>query len=194
MMADTACHSRTRSEYLRLTEAGVFNDTRVELLDGRICNVSRLSPEEATALRLTALSLRTAFSDGFLVSTRMPVTLSDCSEPEPDVSVAPGTPRDYSDQHPGPSDTLLLVEVSSSNDLTKDRGLKMAAYAGAGIADYWIVNLPDRQLEVYREPTPVGIYTHFRVYRSGDSVAPLSAPDHPVAVADLLPTGPKQDL
>ena len=118
--------------------------------------------------------------------------MPDGTEPEPDVAVAPGTPRDYEDHHPRPEELLLVLEVSDSS-LVKDRGPKLVSYAQALIPEYWLLNLPDRQLEVYRQPTPGGIYAHFRVYRSGDSIAPLSAPDHPVPVADLLPTEPKQE-
>ena len=118
------------------------------------------------------------FAVGFEVRPQLPILMLDGTEPEPDVAVVPGTPRDYEDHHPRPDELLLVAEVSDSS-LVKDRGPKLVTYAQALIPEYWLLNLADRQLEVYRQPTTGGIYAHFRVYRSGDSVAPLSAPDNP---------------
>jgi len=119
------------------------------------------------------------------------IVLTDGTEPEPDVSVAPGTPLDYLQQHPRANELLLAVEVSDST-LTKDRGLKLVSYAQSGLSEYWIVNLVNRQLEVYRRPALAGDYADAVVYLSGQSVAPLSAPNSPIAVADLPP--PVQQL
>ena len=83
----------------------------------------------------------------------------------------------------------LLVEVSDAT-LAKDRGKKAADYARAGIADYWIVNLVSRQLEVHRDPGPLPTghgYKLRRVLLEGEAIAPLLAPDRPVFVTDLLP-------
>jgi Uma2 family endonuclease len=74
------------------------------------------------------------------------------SEPEPDVAVVRGSDDDYSDHHPGPEDVPLLVEVADTS-LRRDRGFKKAIYAKARIAVYWIVNLIDRRVEVYTQPT-----------------------------------------
>lgn len=117
------------------------------------------------------------------------MTLEDGTEPEPDVLVVPGQWQDYEDHHPTPPEVCLLVEVSDAT-LRKDRGEKVHTYARAGIADYWIVNLVNRQLEVYRDPAPMnGGYGYKTVQTlfDGDSIAPLSAPSGTVAAADLFP-------
>lgn len=117
------------------------------------------------------------------------MTLDDGTEPEPDVLIVPGSRLDYEDHHPTPLEVLLLVEVSDST-LTKDRGKKAEDYARADIADYWIVNLVDRQLEMLRDPGPLPGghgYKLRRVLLEGEAIAPLLAPDSAVAVADLLP-------
>ena len=176
----------TREQYHRLIEAGFFDDGRVELLEGLIWDMAGQMTPHTTGIRLTQLSLEEVFAGTFEVRVQMPITLPDGTEPEPDVAVAPGTPFDYLEHHPGPDELLLAVEVSDST-LAKDRGLKLAAYAKAGIVECWIVNLVNRQLEVYRQPSPVGLYTDFKDYLPGQSVAPLNAPDKPIAVADLLP-------
>ena len=181
----------TRLEYDRLAEAEILGpDDRVELLGGEmIVKEPRYSPH-ATAIRLVARALRRVFGDGWDVSTQLPVALDDESEPEPDVSVIAGDPRDYRDAHP--DRPVLIVEVSLSR-LAFDRAHKGGLYARAGIADYWIVNLPDRRIEIYREPVadsaaPFG-WRYGRAIALGpdDRVSPLAAPATEIAVADLLP-------
>jgi Uma2 family endonuclease len=120
----------------------------------------------------------------------MPVALDDESEPEPDVAVVPGTRYDYVTAHP--ARPALLVEVAESS-LVDDQGAKAMLYAGAGIADYWILNLVDRVLEVYRDPLTAtaqrsgGRYRDVTVLHAGAAIAPLARPDASVEVAALLP-------
>ena len=116
--------------------------------------------------------------------------LDDESEPEPDVAVVPGSFRDYISGHP--SRPVLLIEVSESS-LALDRDHKGSLYARAGLADYWIVNLIDRVLEVYREPTQDPVASFGWRYRSvavlgrDASVSPLASPGAHIRVIDLLP-------
>lgn len=107
------------------------------------------------------------------------------SEPEPDVLVTPGTPDDYSAGPPTAAESLLVVEVSDSS-LRQDHGRKAETYAKAGVADYWIVNLKSRTLEVRRQPEN-DEYVSLDVYTENEPVAPLAAPQANVRVADLLP-------
>jgi Uma2 family endonuclease len=176
----------TPEQYHSLIEAGFFEDGRVELLGGLIWDMAGQLTPHTTGLRLTQLSLEEAFDGAFEVRVQMPITLPDGTEPEPDIAVAPGTPLDYADHHPRSEELMLAVEISDSS-LVKDRGQKLVAYAQAFVAEYWIVNLVNRQLEVYRQPAPEGIYIDFTIYLPGESVAPLNAPGKPIAVADLLP-------
>jgi len=116
--------------------------------------------------------------------------LDDESEPEPDVAVVPGSFRDYISGHP--SRPVLLIEVSESS-LALDRDHKGSLYARAGLADYWIVNLIDRVLEVHREPTPDPAASFAWHYQSVEvlgpeaSVSPLASPGAHIRVIDLLP-------
>ena len=137
----------------------------------------------ATAVGLTADALRAAFGSGWLVREQDPVALDDESEPEPDVIVVPGRRRDYSHAHP--ERPALIVEVADSS-MSFDRRYKGSLYARAGIADYWIVNLVDRRLEVRRDPTPTG-YRAIVSLATGDEIAPLAAAAARIAVASLLP-------
>jgi Uma2 family endonuclease len=118
-----------------------------------------------------------------------PLALDEESEPEPDLAVVPGSFRDYRSAHP--SRPALVVEVAESS-LLLDREHKGSLYARAGLADYWIVNLSERRLEIYREPAPdAGAAFGWR-YRSvivpeADAwVSPLARPSARVRVADLL--------
>lgn len=183
----------SHEEYYRLGEMGFFDEERVELLDGRIWKLPPQKTPHFTAVRRTTETLEELFGSGYEVRPQGPLRLPNGNEPEPDVLVVPGTSSDYLESHPIVTDSFLLVEVSDST-LAKDRGTKLIDYARAGIEEYWIVNLVHRQLEVYRQPTPEGIYMDFRNYQLGDSVAPLNALGKTVAVADLLPPEPKQNL
>ncbi len=174
-----------------MIEAGVLStEDRVELVDGDIVAMTPQKSRHAAAVRLTQIALDRAFGDGVDVRTQLPLALDPDSEPEPDVAVVSGAPRDYIDEHP--STALLVVEVADSS-LIFDRTVKAAVYARGGIADYWIVNLIDRLLEVHRAPERSGEaprgwrYAAIEKHRAGDQVAPLAHPDRLVAIADLLP-------
>lgn len=179
----------TTAEYYRLGELGLFDDERVELLDGEIWTLPPQGTPHFSSVEAAAEILLDAFGNGFTVRRHGPMTLADGTEPEPDVAIVPGTWRDYTGHHPVSSEIRLLVEVSDAT-LRKDRSKKRDDYARAGIADYWIVNLVNRHLEVYRDPasTPGGhTYKTRLTLFDGDTIAPLSAPNGTVAVADLFP-------
>src|SRR5262245_48084312 len=181
----------TRKEYDQLITIGFFlEDEPIELLGGQLIVSEPKGSPHSTAIALTAEALRIAFGPGWLVRVQDPVALDDESEPEPDVVVVPGHPRDYLLEHP--VRPAVLVEVAESS-LGFDRGHKGSLYARAGLADYWIVNLVDEALEVYRQPARDRSaefgwrYLDVQVLRRGTTVTPLARPDVAIAVADLLP-------
>ena len=178
----------TREEYYQLGELGLFHGQRVELIDGEIMVLSPQNwPHTSTVARVSEV-LRRVLRAGFWVRTQFPLNLST-SDPEPDVSVVAGRREDYTDH---PTTALLIVEVSESN-LTYDRTRKASLYARAGIRDYWIVNLVDRQVEVYRDPAPDSSRPYGHGYTSATTlvppaaVSPRAAPGVSLPVADLLP-------
>jgi Uma2 family endonuclease len=180
----------SRLEYERLIEKGVFQpDERLELLDGDLVVREPQGTSHTTAVWLVEEALRVAFGAGWGIRCQFPVALDALSEPEPDVAVVTGVPRDYLHAHP--SRPVLVVEVAETS-LGADRQ-KASLYARAGIADYWIVNLVNRVLEVYREPEPhppAPYGWHYRTVQTlGASaiVSPLAAPEAIIRVADLLP-------
>jgi Uma2 family endonuclease len=182
----------TREEYHRAGELGIFGpDERLELIHGEV--YKKMSPQarlHARAIMQLATRLRDAFGDGYFVQQQLPLA-TDNSEPEPDVSVLPGSPDDYR-EHPRCADAALVVEVADTS-LRTDQTLKASLYAEAGVTDYWIVDLKARTIEVYREPAetptkgfPFG-YKSRRIYAEGETLSPLAAPEAALAVADILP-------
>jgi Uma2 family endonuclease len=181
----------TRKEYYRAADLGLFRpNERLELLDGEILKkMSPQKPPHAAGIELAARAVATAFGTGYYVRHQLPLTLSTWSEPEPDVLVVPGSPGDYAARHPSAADVRLLIEVSDTT-LRLDRKRKQAAYARAGIPEYWILNLPARRLEVYRDPSG-SRYRSVTFYADQEEVTPLAAPQSPVRVVELLPPLPQ---
>ena len=183
-------HVWTRDEYQRLADLGFFEGRRVELIEGQVMDMAAMRSPHATAVDLVDAALKALFDAGYYVRQQKPFVISDISEPEPDVAVVPGTIRDYAKAHP--TTASLLVEVADTS-VSYDRSVKGSLYAKAGIADYWIVNLVQRQLEVYRQPvaddeaTYGWRYGEELTYQPGQAVTPLAAVNGRVAVEDVLP-------
>ena len=189
-------HLWTREKYERATELGLLGpDDRVELIEGEIVQKMPQDSLHSTAIMAGLDALRLAFPVGFVVRPQLPLSVGDLSRPEPDlavVAVVAGSARDYSRAQPDAANAVLVVEVSDST-LLPDQTTKAALYARAAIEEYWIVNLPERVLEVYRRPVPVDgallgySYQDITRLAGTETIAPLAAPGLPVAVADLLP-------
>jgi Uma2 family endonuclease len=179
-----------RVEYDRLIELGFFRPgDPVELLGGHLIVAEPQGSGHFAAVRAAEEALRTAFGRGWEVRGQGPLALDEESEPEPDLAVVAGSFRDYQTGHP--SRPVLVVEVSESS-LALDREHKGSLYARAGLPDYWIVSLPERALEVYRDPeidpaAPFGWrYRAVTVLARGASVSPLALPGRRIQIADLL--------
>jgi Uma2 family endonuclease len=181
----------SRIEYEKLIDLGVFQPgDPIELIGGELIVAEPQGAAHYTAICKTAKALEAAFGPGWNVRTQGPIGLDDESEPEPDVAVVPGSLDDYSRAHP--SRPVLTVEVAESS-LAIDRRHKGSVYARAGLTDYWVLNLVDRVLEVYREPiadsaSPFGWrYARAEALGADAQVTPLAAPAAIIPVARLLP-------
>jgi Uma2 family endonuclease len=190
-MADYETRRFSRIEYEKLIDLGVFRPGEaIELLGGHLVVAEPQGAAHYTAIVRTARALEAAFGAAWYVRTQGPVGLDDESEPEPDVAVVPGSVDDYVRAHP--SRVVLIVEVAETS-LAVDRQYKGSLYARAGVPDYWIVNLVDRVLEVYREPRADAAASFGWRYMRSDalgsrvSVTPLAAPASSVPVSQLLP-------
>ncbi len=172
----------TREEYYRIAETGVFDGERVELIEGEVVQMSPIGPAHGEAVTLMAEVLWRLFGEGYRVRVQMPLSLGD-SEPEPDVAVVAGKPGDYRDAHP--TSAVLVVEVAQSS-LDYDRVVKGGLYAQAGIAEYWLVNLEERCVEVYRDPSADRGYRFKRIYTPGETFSCLQKPDSPISVDSVL--------
>ena len=177
-------------EYDRLVDLGVFEGEPLELIGGQLVVAEPHGAYHASAISAVDYAVRAALPPGWLVRIQLPVSLDDESEPEPDLVVVPGRPDNYRGSHP--HRPVLAIEVAESS-LSFDRGQKGSLYARAGVQDYWIVNLVDGVLEIYRDPgaDPAATYGwryHAVTTLTAPALAvPLAFPSSRIAVADLLP-------
>ena len=173
-----------------MIETGVLTpQDRVELIDGEVLAMTPQGSAHAACVSLAHEAVRRAFEGVGHVRAQLPLALGTMSEPEPDVAVVIGTPRDYRGAHP--QSALLVVEVADST-LDYDRGVKAGLYAAAGVPEYWTVNLIDQVVEVFRDPVSderARFGSSYRVHSrlsARDSIVPVSAVQKQVAVADLM--------
>lgn len=181
----------TLDEYTRLSELGFFDGQRVELIGGEVVVQPAQSSAHVLSVELSREELNRALGPAFWTRMKAPLNLDCHNAPEPDLAVVPGEPHDYAALD-NPSTALLVVEVSDST-LAYDRGRKASLYASAGIADYWILNLATRRLEVRRRPIADAgqkyqhAYSDLSIFGEADKVAMLAVPTASVTVADMLP-------
>lgn len=181
----------TTDQYHGLIDAGVLAEGEpVELLGGWLVHKMTQRPPHPIAIDLLREALAHPLSGNWYLRTQAPIRVSD-GEPEPDLAVARGHCRDYRQRHPGATDITLVIEVADTS-LARDRGVKKQIYARAGIPVYWIVNLIDRQIEVYTDPTGPADEPDYRKRRDfgADERVPVVLDGVEVGtlpVADLLP-------
>jgi hypothetical protein len=142
----------TPSQYHEMIAGGILAEgDPIELLEGWLVPKMVKNPPHSTARLLTTKVLERILPSSWHVRAQEPITLTD-SEPEPDLAVVRRTPEHYAHSHPGPEDVALVVEVADAS-LARDQSIKKRIYARAGIPIYWVLNLPDRRLEVYSDPS-----------------------------------------
>jgi Uma2 family endonuclease len=189
-LAEPHVYFWNRAEYYKMNEAGLFEGKHVELIEGRVMEMSPLGSLHATAVALVGRTLEGAFGSSCFARWQMPLNAGELSEPEPDIAIIQGDVREFRDAHPKMA--VLVVEAAEAS-LTYDRTQKGSLYAKMGIPDYWILNLPRRVLEVCRQPVRNAsspfeyAYAEFKVLTERDFVSPVLRPDVEIAVADLLP-------
>ena len=168
-----------------MAETGVLKpDARVELLDGKIIDMSPIGPFHGGVTNYLNEIFTSAAKGRWKTSVQNPVRLNDHSEPQPDLMLLKPLADYYKNRHPGPEDVYLLVEISDTT-LARDLSEKLPAYGRAGLPEVWIVNLNDEILEIFREPNFAG-YGSRSVLRAGEVATTLAFPDVSVDVAELL--------
>ncbi len=176
----------TVKEYHRMAEAGIFDeDERVELLEGKIIWMSAIGTAHRSAVGRTDYLLKKILMNQAWVSIQDPIQLDNYSEPEPDIAVVKIDPLDYADHHPTPDEVYLLIEVADTT-FKKDCETKGKAYAAAGIIDYWVLDVINRQLHVFRKPDKNG-YQSEVILKENETVSPLNFPDLSINILEILP-------
>lgn len=177
-------------QYDEMVRQGILKSgDPIELIDGLLVRKMPKNPPHVIALKQLAGIIDGLLQEAWHLGNQDPIAL-DSSEPEPDLAIIRGAPGDYRERHPQPHEIGLLVEVADRT-LADDRGYKMQLYARNGIVEYWIVNLVDERIEVYRQPSAdaeVPTYDSQQDFKCGESV-PLTLDGvqvGTVAVADVL--------
>jgi Uma2 family endonuclease len=144
----------TVADYHKMGEAGIFGEyERVELIEGQFVAMSPIGSPHIAAVNELNCASASAVEDRAVISIRNPVRLNDRTEPEPDVVVLRLRDDRYRQALPGPEDVLLIIEVAASS-IDYDRGVTLALYARHGIPEFWIADLDQARVEVYRSPEP----------------------------------------
>jgi Uma2 family endonuclease len=183
----TAHHRFTVAEYNQMLAEGILDlQEQIELLEGWVVMEPPADPAHDRAIELVRGRLAAGVPVGWCCRTRLAVSPTT-SQPDPDVSVVRGTPRDYLRRHPSPSEVGLVVEAANTS-LQRDTLDKTRVYAADAIPEYWVVDVTNRRVEVYSSPAG-GAYTAHRTLHPGDTL-PLTLDGAAVAalpVADLVP-------
>lgn len=183
--------SWTVQEYHRLGELGILaSPERTELIAGQIILMVAKGTPHVVTLQLLASHLAEQLgaeqlSRSTLIRTQDPIHLDNASEPEPDLVIVNGGILNYVDRHPQPADIHLVVEVADST-LKYDCEVKNQLYARASIAEYWVVDVKNRQVHIFRDPMPTG-YTSQLIVSEPQSVSPLAFAGIVLSIASILP-------
>lgn len=186
MTAAAPTYQWTVERYHQAIDAGLFDEQPVELLHGALLVMPPERELHAYSNSEVGDYLRQRLGDRAKVREAHPITLNDSSEPIPDLAIVKPRGRTYLEHHPYPEDIFWLVEFSQAT-LAKDLGEKKAAYASAGIAEYWVVDLKHRCLHVFRHPQE-DRYQSEQTLHDG-AIAPLAFADISIDIDRLLLAG-----
>jgi Uma2 family endonuclease len=178
-------HLTNLDEWHRLGEANIFPpESRVELINGEILDMAPIGFNHSGHLNRINKFLTRLMPGDVITSVQNPLQLGDLSEPQPDFMLLKPNPDFYSSRHPNASDVLLLIEVADTS-LAFDQTQKLRLYALHGVPEYWLLNLNDSCLEVYREPFGE-TYAEKTTLRIGNTISLSQIPAITINVADIL--------
>jgi Uma2 family endonuclease len=172
-------------EVYKMMEAGILpEESGWELINGEIIHRMPIGSKHASIVRILEKYFERNFGDRLIVSGQNPVHLDEHNEPEPDIALL--KPRDdfYAENHPIPTDVLLVIEVSDST-IEYDREIKKKLYAEAGIVEFWLVNLKQNTIETYTNPSN-GIYYQMQIFERDQEIQSKNIPDLTLAVSEIL--------
>lgn len=185
MALQIARHQFTVGDYHRMVEAGILSPfDKVELIDGEVIQMSPIGSRHAGCVNRLNRLLNQKLGPTAIVAIQNPVRLNEFSEPQPDVCVLQGRDDFYASQHPTASDILLIVEVADST-LEFDREVKRHLYESVNISEYWLVNLVDEEIEVYRQ-SETGKYSAASCYKRGEIIPVTVVESFSIQVEEIL--------
>lgn len=176
----------TVDEYHRMIEQDILtSDDKVELLEGQIIHMSPQRPPHAATTQCAANYLTRLLVKQTYIRVQLPLTLPPNSEPEPDIAVVRIDAREYFDRHPAADDIFLLVEVAQTT-LQSDRVNKARIYARANIPEYWVLDVEQRQLYVFRQPQ-ADVYQQEIILNQDATISIVAFPDVNLSLSNLFP-------
>jgi len=179
-------HAVSAQEYLRMGESGVFApEARLELVEGEIVEMAPIGSRHAGAVNALNQLLGRLAGDRAIVSVQNPLIIGDRSVPQPDLALLKPRADSYSGAHPTAADVLLVVEVADAT-LAFDIGTKIPLYARFGVPEAWVVDLQERVLRVFREPSASGYRTSFTA-SGNESIAAVALPAVVIALPAIFP-------
>lgn len=181
-------HRLTVDDYHHMAESGILGpDDRVELIAGEVLDMSPIGSLHAALVAALSDYLGRLAAGQLTVWSQNPIRLDDSSEPQPDIALVKPRPDFYAAAHPGPADTLLVVEVAESS-LAYDLGVKVPLYARHGIPEVWVIDAATRTTHRFREPRPEG-YSEQGMITPEEPLACLALPGEAKNLATILPLG-----
>jgi len=178
-------HLTNLAEWKKLGEANIFPPgSRLELINGEIIDMAPIGPHHASHLKRLNKLFSKLIDDSTLIAVQDPLQLGDLSEPEPDFMLLHPSSDFYYQNHPTANDIFLLVEIAESS-LKFDQNQKLRLYALHNIPEYWLLNVNDACLEVYRQPYD-GMYAEKTTLRAGDKITLSQLNDISINIADIL--------
>ncbi len=185
-MVSTQVRQITSAEYYQMMESGIIREgEKIELILGQIFTMAAKGTRHTVSTTRLITELPMLIQRRAIVRCQDPISLPNHSEPEPDIAIVRLRSDDYINSHPSPEDIILVIEVADST-IKFDRETKAPLYAAAGISEYWIVNLIDNRLEIYRQPEG-SIYASIQIVTPPQSVSLPQFPDIVVQIGDFFP-------
>lgn len=173
-------------EYHRMLETGIITaEERVELIEGQVIPMSAKNPPHAATTLCASDYLKRLLAEVALVRVQDPIQLNQYSEPEPDIAVVRIDSRKYVTHHPQPNEVFLLIEVADTT-LESDRKQKAPLYAQAGIIDYWILDVNQYKVYVFREPNLAGYNQQF-ILDENATFSLIAFPEIAVQISQMFP-------
>jgi Uma2 family endonuclease len=168
-----------------MTEVGILTDEeKVELINGQIITISPQRSFHAAAIRRADRLFSKLFKENVIVQKQLPIIVNDFSQPEPDIAIVKYDPLDYDDRHPDATEVYLIIEIADTT-LKTDLEVKRQLYASANIPEYWVLDLKQRQLHVYREPNHQDYQTSI-ILTEEQAIAPLHFPNTKIKISEML--------